>query len=199
MLSLRARVSSPDLSGTWGFGLWNDPFTLSFGLKGMARRAPALPNTAWFFFASPPNYLTLRDDLPASGFLAATFRSPRLPGALLALGLPAAPLLGWPAAARLARRVGRRIVRQSAAQLAIDPTRWHTYRIGWQAQRVDFWTDDQMVQSTPVSPQGPLGLVLWIDNQFAAFTPAGKFSMGTLNAPVEAWLEIDHVAVESGD
>jgi hypothetical protein len=56
-------------------------------LKGTEMlRLPALPNTAWFFFASPPNYLSLRDDLPAQGALAAVFRSPRLPASLLVLG-----------------------------------------------------------------------------------------------------------------
>jgi len=72
-LSLRGRVSSAEIAGTWGFGFWNDPFNLSLGLGGSVRRFPALPNTAWFFYASPPNYLSLRDDQPAQGFLAATF------------------------------------------------------------------------------------------------------------------------------
>jgi hypothetical protein len=163
----------------------------------MARRAPALPNTAWFFFASPPNYLSIRDDLPANGFLAATFSSPRLPGGLLALGLPAAPLLAWPAFARLARRIGRGAVRQSAALLDVDPSQWHTYQIEWQAQQVVFSVDDRALHSTPVSPQGPLGLVLWIDNQYAAFTPTGRFGVGTLPTPAQACLELKDISVES--
>src|SRR5512146_2593802 len=75
-LLIKARVSENDLPGTWGFGIWNDPFTASLGLGGMARRLPALPITAWFFRASPPDYLSLRDDLPPQGFLAAVFSSP---------------------------------------------------------------------------------------------------------------------------
>ena len=51
-LSLEGRSSSAeDIPGTWGFGLWNDPFGLSLGLGGGTRRFPALPNCAWFFFA----------------------------------------------------------------------------------------------------------------------------------------------------
>ena len=96
-LSLRARASAPDLPGTWGFGLWNDPFSLSMGLGGAAQRFPALPNAAWFFFASPPNYLSFRDDLPAQGFLAATFQAPAIPAPLLGAGCP------WPGAGRPAR------------------------------------------------------------------------------------------------
>ena len=34
ILELRARVSAADLPGTWGFGLWNDPFSASLGVGG---------------------------------------------------------------------------------------------------------------------------------------------------------------------
>src|SRR5437879_6259384 len=40
-LALRARVSAAGLPGTWGFGLWNDPFGIGVGLGGGARRLPA--------------------------------------------------------------------------------------------------------------------------------------------------------------
>jgi len=53
--SLHARLSGTDLPGTWGFGLWNDPFGLSLGFGGQAARLPALPQAAWFMHASPPN------------------------------------------------------------------------------------------------------------------------------------------------
>jgi hypothetical protein len=87
-LSLKARASSEDIPGTWGFGLWNDPFGFAF-LKGGGVRLPVAPNAAWFFFASPPNYLSLRDDLPAQGGLAATFRSRRWPDGLSLVGAAA--------------------------------------------------------------------------------------------------------------
>src|SRR5262245_12963203 len=45
-LSLSARVSSNSIPGTWGFGLWNDPFGLSLGFGGNPLRLPALPNAA---------------------------------------------------------------------------------------------------------------------------------------------------------
>jgi hypothetical protein len=53
-LSLSARASHASIPGTWGFGLWNDPFGLAF-LQGGGVRTPALPNAAWFFIASPQN------------------------------------------------------------------------------------------------------------------------------------------------
>src|SRR5512135_1952178 len=54
--ALQARASARVIPGTWGFGLWNDPFGM--GLLGGTNvlGLPALPNTAWFFFASPQNY-----------------------------------------------------------------------------------------------------------------------------------------------
>src|SRR5512140_3883341 len=43
-MELEARVSSASLPGTWGFGLWNDPYGLSFIPGGGLVRLPALPN-----------------------------------------------------------------------------------------------------------------------------------------------------------
>ena len=48
---------------------------------------------------------------------------------------------------------------------------------------------------TPVSPRPPLGLVIWIDNQYAAFTPEGKIKRGSEENLSEAWLEIENVEI----
>jgi hypothetical protein len=176
--------------------LWNDPFNFSLGLGGVARRLPSLPNAAWFFYASPPNYLSLRDDLPAQGFLAATFSSPLLPAALLAGAAPFLPLLGWPRMARRLRPVGRRLVKQDAMQLNIERTEWHHYELDWQTGTTTFQVDGQVVLATQVSPRGQLGLVLWIDNQYAAFTPQGSLRFGRLPTPEAAWLELKDIKVE---
>ncbi len=189
-LSLRARASAADLPGTWGFGLWNDPFSLSLGLGGASQRFPALPNAAWFFFASPPNYLSFRDDLPAQGFLAATFRSPALPAPLLALGSPLLTLAVLPPTARLLRLLLRQVIRQDAARLTIDVTAWHTYTLDWRADRVCLSVDGTAALDTQVAPRGPLSLVLWIDNQYAALPPRGRLRYGSLPNPEPAWIEI---------
>jgi hypothetical protein len=188
-LRLSARVSAQDHPGTWGFGWWNDPFAAHLGLRGTSRRLPALPNAAWVFHASPENYLALRDDHPAHGLLAATFAAPSIPSVLLALGLPALPLLLWRITARLLRRSARRFVREDAALLDVDPTGWRRYEIVWRRHAVSFLVDDAVCFTTPVAPQGPLGLVLWIDNQYAAFHPDGRLRMGALATPA-AWLEV---------
>jgi len=194
VFSLRARASAEGLPGTWGFGLWNDPFSLSLGFGGGTRRFPALPNTAWFFHASPPNYLSLRDDLPAQGFLAATFRSARLPAPLLAALSPGAVLFTLPPAARLLRRLARSLIRQDAVLVGENreytPANWHEYQISWNQDSVVFTVDGATLLNTPVSPRGPLALVIWIDNQYAALPPTGRLSFGALPNPQPAWIEI---------
>lgn len=194
-LELRSRVSHPDLPGTWGFGLWNDPFSASLGVGGTAARLPALFNTAWFFYGAPPNYLAFRDDHPAQGFLAATFAAPSIPALLLAPGALAAPLLAVRLLARRIRGLMSWLIRESGARITLDPTEWRSYQLEWQQNRVIFRIDGAEVFATPVSPRAPLGLVLWIDNQYAAFPPSGKLSMGTSSNPETAWLELSHIEV----
>ncbi|MCJ7432453.1 MAG: hypothetical protein MUO77_03100, partial [Anaerolineales bacterium] len=82
-LSLCARASGDSIPGTWGFGLWNDPFGLSLGFGGNPWRVPTLPNAIWFFHASQENYLSFGGK-PGNGFLAQAFRSPAFPFGRLA-------------------------------------------------------------------------------------------------------------------
>ena len=195
-LTLRARVSSPDLPGTWGFGWWNDPFSVQLGFGGSGRRLPAMPNAAWFFFASPPNHLAFSGDHPAQGFLAATFAAPRPPFLLPALGAPVVPLLAWPTAARFLRKLIGRVMTEDAAALDVDVTAWHTYRLTWREDQVQFRIDEETRFATDVAPRGPLGLVLWIDNQYMAFPPDGRLRFGSLANP-RARLILDSVRVSS--
>ena len=188
-LSLRARASAESTPGTWGFGLWNDPFGLSLGFGGRPFRLPALPNAAWFFYASPQNHLSFRDDKPAQGFLVQTFRSPRFHPSLIGAGL-ALPF----SRVEARRRLGQIIAEDSTA-LRVDVTQWHGYRLRWREDSVAFEVDDVLVMETSVSPHPPLGLILWIDNQFAAFTPEGKISFGVLAHP-EVWLEIEDLEIK---
>ncbi len=192
-LSLRARVSGARLPGTWGFGLWNDPFGMGLGLGGGLARLPALPNAAWFFYASPPNHLAFRDDHPAQGFLAATFSSPAARSRLVVPGLLALPALALPAAGRLLRRVMRTRVKETAVALEVDSEEWHHYQLVWRADGVRFTVDGAEAFDTEVSPRGPLGLVLWIDNQYAGLPSSGRLRFGSLPTPEAAWLELEEV------
>lgn len=189
-ITWKGRASSREIQGTWGFGLWNDPFSASLGLGGADRRFPALPEAAWFFFASSQNYLSLRDDLPAQGFLAATFHSAPVSPGWLALGSPFLIGLLLPGVSRLARRMARQLVRQDAVLVDVDPTAWHTYSLEWGEHDARMRVDDQEILDTPVTPRRRLGLVLWIDNQYAAWTPEGQVRMGSLANAEPAWVEI---------
>ncbi len=189
-LELQMRASAADLPGTWGFGLWNDPFSFSLGLGGASRRFPALPETAWFFFASPHNYLSFRNDLPASGFLAATFSSSPIPAPLLAFASLAVPGFLVPFISQALRRIARQFIRQDAALIPGDPTAWHSYTIEWQPDQLILSVDGIRLLDTQVSPRPPLGLVIWIDNQYAALPPSGGFHFGFLANSEPAWIEI---------
>ncbi len=197
-LSLQARVSDDNLPGTWGFGLWNDPFSFLLGFGGVVSRLPSLPETAWFFHASPQNYLSFRDDLPANGLLAATFSSTNVPIVLLALASPVLALTIIPRAAQWVRKLIRRQVRQDAAGLHASLTDWHTYRLEWGRDQAVFNLDDTQVFVTGVVPHSPMTLVMWIDNQYMSLAPAGRLRYGYLPNLVPAWLEVRDVWLQDG-
>jgi hypothetical protein len=191
-LSLRARVSSADLPGTWGFGLWNDPFGFALGFGGTVRRLPALPNNAWFFHASAPNWLSIHKGVPGQGFFAGTIRSPRIPSILLAPGIVTLPFIAIRPVSKLMRRIAAHFIRQTAQTIPVDVTAWHAYSFHWLDTSVEFQVDNKPVLRTSVAPAAPLGLVIWIDNQFAAWDDGGRLSSGTMANP-SAWLEVAQI------
>lgn len=217
-MSLRTRASHTAIPGTWGFGLWNDPFSMSLlGGQG-ARRLPVLPQCAWFFYAGAPNWLSLREDRPGDGLLAATFRAAETQGSRSAdriTMLAALPLLallpaGGPrlhAARRQLRQAVRRVVAQDAAQVSSDPTAWHNYQIDWQVESVAFTVDGECVLDTPLAPTGSLGCVIWVDNQYLAFTPPavqghttrGGIRYGMLASTEAAWIEVEGLELKTLD
>ncbi|MBC7224053.1 MAG: hypothetical protein H5T59_07245, partial [Anaerolineae bacterium] len=79
----------------------------------------------------------------------------------------------------------------------VDPTAWHRYVLEWTGDSVRFAVDGRVVLETALSPGAPLGLVLWIDNQYAALPPDGHLAFGTLGHGGEAWLEVDSLSVGS--
>ena len=200
-LSLRAKASSSSIAGTWGFGLWNDPFGLSLGFGGSPFRLPALPNAVWFFSASPQNYLSFKDPSTtppknggsaqgkvAHGFMAQAFRSPKFHPLLILAGL------ALPFSRKAARKLLSKVIDEDSVALSVDVTQWHGYRLEWSQSRVLFYVDDVLVFESLVSPNPPLGVIIWIDNQYAAFTPDGKIAFGVLEGK-EEWLEIEHIVI----
>jgi len=197
-ISLFARTSSKNIPGTWGIGLWNDPFGLSIGYGGKPFHLPALPNAVWFFGASEENYLSFKSGLdgashtrPAvNGFLTQTFHAPKFHPLLVLAGLV------FPFSRKLTRRLMGRVIAEDGVSLDVDTTSWHKYSFQWGKKRVSFEVDEVKVFESAVSPNPPLGLVLWIDNQYAAFTPEGKIGFGVLENPEPAWLEVKDVELK---
>ncbi len=196
-LSLSARVSSENLPGTWGFGLWNDPFSAGIGIKGSGFRLPALPQTAWFFFGSALNDLSFQSRTPAIGFTAAVFASARVPDILLPLAAPAMLAVPMRPLARLVRRTASKIIRDTYQPLDIQTTDWHTYRLDWHPDTTSFQIDEKTVFETHLSPHPPLGLVVWMDNQYACFSASGIVRFGTESNPQPAWMEIKDLKINA--
>ena len=63
--------------------------------------------------------------------------------------------------------------------------------------RSTFWVDEALVLDTFVNSCPPLGVVIWMDNQYAAFTPDGKLKWGLENNLTEAWLEIKNIEIKT--
>jgi hypothetical protein len=200
-LSLRARASSSSITGTWGFGLWNDPFGLSLGFGGNPFRLPALPNAVWFFHASEENYLSFKSPSTtppkhdgsaqggaSHGFLAQTFRSPKFHPLLMLAGL------AFPFSRKVTRKLIGKVIDEDGLNLDVDVTQWHTYKFEWSPQRVHWEVDNVRVFESPVSPNPPLGMIIWIDNQYAAFMPDGKFAAGVL-ANEASWIEVENITI----
>lgn len=192
-MSLQARASLPELPGTWGFGLWNDPFGLSLGFGGTAGRLPALPNAAWYFFASQQNHLSLRNEQPGSGNLVGGYRSPAIPSLLLAPALLGAPLLAVPPVSLGLRQLASKVVQHDLEQVPLDLTQWHNYEMSWTEDGLRFAIDSRQVFVSRLVPQAPMGLVVWLDNQYAAWRPDGRLGYGTLTTPADCWVEITHL------
>lgn len=194
-LKMRARASGNSLPGTWGFGLWNDPFGMSLGFGGNPFRLPTLPNSNWFFHASEENWLSF-SDRPGNGFLAQVFASPPIPSPLLALSaVPFLPLLVTRKTRVWIRNLANRLIKEEGIRLNLDVTGWHEYSLEWSTGRSIFSVDDGIILNSTVSPTPPLGLVIWLDNQYAAFTPEGRLGFGVLQNEA-AWLEIENLELK---
>ncbi len=197
-LRLRARVHNSHGAGTWGFGWWNHPFGLGLGFGG-PRLFPTWPQSAWFFYAAAANFLSFHPHrAPAQGFFAGVTRAqPRglsWPTVFLALS---AGLLLWPrGAAWLWRRVAAWVQQEGRALAPLDPGQWHEYVLEWRPDQVRFAIDGHEVART-LAPRPPLGLVLWVDNQYAAWPPHQRPRWGLLPVPQEVVLELEEVTIEA--
>jgi len=191
-MTVRARFSHPasELSGTAGFGFWNDPFMMTGALP------PARPRALWFLYASPPSDMPLALGVPGRGWKAAIIDASR-PATLL--WAPIAPLAVTLMNVRpIYRWLWPRIQRAlCVAERALDVvmTTWHTYTIVWDRSGARFDVDGRTVLTSTDAPRGPLGFVMWLDNQYLAATPWGRFRYGRLEAPGRQWMEVDRLSI----
>lgn len=187
-MTVRARFSHPtgELRGTAGFGFWNDPFMMT------GARLPTLPRAIWFFYGSPPSNLKLDIDTASCGWKAATIDALRPAALILAPLAPVAVALMnlrplyramWPPIQQALS------VREAALQA--DMTVWHTYVLEWGTERAKFRVDGETMLEDAPSPHGPLGFVMWLDNQYMAATPWGKLRWGLLDVPGRQWMQVD--------
>jgi hypothetical protein len=93
--------------------------------------------------------------------------------------------------------MARRFIQQDATHLEVDADRWHAYCLTWQLGKVAFMLDGKVVHETDILPNGPLGVVIWIDNQYAALPPIGGVRYGTLENRESAWIEVRELSVKS--
>jgi hypothetical protein len=107
------------------------------------------------------------------------------------ISFPLLPLVVLPPMGRKLRRLIGRFVRQETVELDLDPTEWHAFEIDWRSEAVVFLLDKQVLREVSTQPRGPLGLVIWIDNQYASWLPNGQLGYGTLTNPDAAWLEVE--------
>ncbi|HEY1013479.1 MAG TPA: hypothetical protein VGE07_12290, partial [Herpetosiphonaceae bacterium] len=73
---------------------------------------------------------------------------------------------------------------------------WQDYRLEWRRESVVFYVNGDELLRSRFAPRGPLGLVLWIDNQYAIVTPGGRIGGGLLDAPGRQWLELRELRIE---
>ena len=196
LMRLEARTSTPQPTGTFGFGFWNDPFSVSIGQGGGARRFPSSPQAAWFFFGSPPHDLALVEGVPGRGWKAASLRTPRIPSLVLApLAVGAIVLAQIPGLKRPVMRTALQFAEAEEILLSNPFSEWHRYELEWLEDGVRFAIDGRTILQTAVSPPAPLGFVTWIDNQYAIASPQGGFRFGVLPLAEGQWLEIRRLEV----
>ncbi len=179
--------------GTLGFGFWNDPFALSLGQGGAARRLPAPPQALWFFYASPPADLRFTPGAAGHGWKAMQLTTRRMPTAMLVALAPAAVLLLSTATAARPGAAAWRWARcrQPRPMLAATlPIGTRTKSTG--GRRYGVPPRRSAHAARPRSRlSGPLGFVAWIDNQYATATPESGFRFGLIPTRQAQWLEIE--------
>ena len=131
---------------------------------------------------------------PGFGWKAATLdalRPEALPPALAAPLL--IPLMRSQASYRRVWPRIQRHLRVRECSVRGPLTEWRDYRLEWGETRTRFFVDGVLILDAP-APRGPLGFVLWCDNQYMIATPQGRLGHGyTPTGP--QWLEFSRLRI----
>lgn len=195
-LKVQARASLKKPVGTLGFGFWNDPFSLSLGQSGTARRFPAAPQAAWFFYASPPNDIAIAPPIRGSGWKASVLRSPRIPSLILApIALAALAAARLPQLWRLVMKTARMVIQVEEVIIENNLNNRRLYELIWEDNSTLFLVDGEQILHSTTTPHPPLGFVTWIDNQYAIASPDGGFRFGVIPTAKPQALELFEMEV----
>lgn len=191
-LSLRAWASheAAALRGTWGFGFWNQPYLPGGGL-------PRLPRYVWFFGGGSPHHMAFVRGVPGDGWKASTADFTRPGFVLLAPGAPLGFLLmRVPGLYRRLWGIAQTAIGAAEAVIPQDLRQPQGYTLEWLRDRVCFYVGKELILESPFTPRGKLGLVIWMDNQYAIITPQGKFGFGLVSMAEKQWLAVDELQLE---
>jgi len=173
--------------GTWGFGWWNAPYS------PLTSALPARPASVWFFGNGHGN-MAWSPDSCATGFKAAMLETRTWQSLIIA---PFAPLIMLANhQPRIYRWLWSRLMphlRLHETMIATPDDTWHRYQIDWRADSVTWSIDDVIITHTSCAPHGPLGICIWIDNQWLTATPDGRFGWGLSDA--HGTLEIRDITI----
>lgn len=170
-LSLWAKVPRAH-KGTWGFGWWNAPYS------PITSAIPARPASVWFFGNGNGN-MAWTPHTHATGFKCATLETRTWQSLVIAPFTPLILLANRHP--RIYRWLWSRLMphlRLHETMIATPDDTWHRYQIDWRTDSVTWSVDDAIIGRTPFAPHGPLGLCIWIDNQWVTATPDGRFGWG---------------------
>ncbi len=200
-MTIRARASHPAagpksteqtkniLKGTAGFGFWNKPFTMQGNWFTM-------PESIWFFYASPPSNMALSANTPGWGWKAQVVHGAKVSS--VAQTIPLAMGLGYGKVTgntKIASKWLEKFSGVSEKILEDDINNWHEYKLEWLANEAIFFVDGREVHRAHFSPTKPLGFVAWLDNAYAIATPHGEIRFGRTKSKRQ-WLDLDSVKIE---
>jgi hypothetical protein len=137
-------------------------------------------------------------DVPGYGWKAATIDALHpLALMLVPIALPAALLMNLRPLYRALWPPLQRALNIHEYPTNVPMTDWHTYVIEWGLEHAAFFINGKPVLENTPSPRGPLGFVMWLDNQYMIVKPWGRFGWGLLETSGCQWLEVDGLLIEA--